>query len=608
MKQKTCAVQDSYDVVKFLDTIKKSSDYKNAESVLVNVFTERIQKDYITYISELIKDRLKKAKVSGLTCLLGFAQGENLNAKTILTVLLFEKSEIEVFEYDFDKTPVNEAKESFIRKVENTPDIKGVQIFTTSLKNSISNEFLSTLDSDKADFPIFGAGAGFEAGVISQKLLVFGCGTYKNGIVITLFKGPNLMIYAESTLGWTPVGKEFEVTEVQNNHILKSLDNTLAADIYKNYLGVTSSKYFNENTCEFPFMLKRNGKWLARIPVEKDEKGFIHFIADIHEGEKLFFSYGSKKKIIQQSFNLAEYMSRKNLDGLILHICRNRYTYLKDDEMLELQAFSNFYRETAGCFTFSELLYKNKSGGLHNSALLAIGFRESEDTEAAIYSEDCYVEDFFYGQNRFNDFDSPHIEVSVDGKKHELLPFEDRIVNFLNATSRDLHRANLRLEEIATTDGLTKIFNRKMISERINYELSRRDDNRKICLIMFDIDNFKRINDTYGHDAGDAVLVRLSQTARNCIRNHDSIGRWGGEEFMILLPDTDKKAAAAIAERIRVEINSLKWEKMNPVSVSLGLAQVRSDDSSQSLYKRVDNCLYHSKTSGKNQLTTDDDF
>ena len=294
MKQKTCAIQDSYDAVKFLNEIKNSADYKNAKSVLVNVFTERIQKDYISYITCSIKKILDKAKVSGLTCLQGFAQGDPVKGTTILTVFLFEKSEIDVLEFDFVKTPVEEAKKAFVNKMKNLKDLKAIQVYTTPLQNKITNDFLSSFNLEEADIPIFGAGAGFEAGSVPQKLLVFGNEVHKSGIVITFFRGKNLKVYAESTLGWTPVGKEMEVTEVIDNHILKTIDNILAGDIYKNYLGVTSSKNFLENTCEFPFMLRRSGKWLARIPIIKDENGCIHFTADIRKGEKLVFSYGAK--------------------------------------------------------------------------------------------------------------------------------------------------------------------------------------------------------------------------------------------------------------------------------------------------------------------------
>ncbi len=123
---------------------------------------------------------------------------------------------------------------------------------------------------------------------------------------------------------------------------------------------------------------------------------------------------------------------------------------------------------------------------------------------------------------------------------------------------------------------------------------------------MFDIDNFKKINDTYGHDMGDEVLVRLSQKAKSLIREEDSIGRWGGEEFMILLPESSKAEAVEIAEKIRKEINALQWEKMNPISISLGVAEAVGKDDLTSLYKMVDERHYYAKTHGKNQVVSSD--
>lgn len=444
MKQLTCAIQDSYDALAFLDEIKAGPDYQNAKSVLVNIFTERVQKDYIEYLSALVKARLPKAKVSGLTCIMGLAHGEGYSDRSILTVMFFYQSDVEILEYDFSKATAAEAQSDFLEKINAISDLRGIQVYTTPLKNDVTNDFLYAINSEHDEIPIFGAGAGFADDAEEQTLYVFGEKIHENGVVITLFRGQRLKIYAESSLGWTPIGKEFTVTDIRSNNIVKSLDGELAGNIYKKYLGVNSSENFIENTCEFPFMLKRGSKWLARMPISKDEEGFIHFTADIHKGEKLFFSYGAKKQILRQSFNLAEYMSRKNLEGLMLHVCKNRRIYLKGNESLELHAFSDFYRETAGCFAFSEILYKNKSGGLQNSALVAIGFREFKDGEK-IDDEDCYID--FYGDRNFVENDS-NDDFSVC-KKSSPLPFEERIVNFLHATSRDLYLTNKKLEEAA---------------------------------------------------------------------------------------------------------------------------------------------------------------
>ena len=223
MKQITCAVQDSFDAVKFLDEIKGSPEYKNAKSILVNIFTERVQKDYIAYLSDIVKQKLDRAKVSGLTCLLGIAHGEKYNERTIITVMFFYHSEIELLEYDFSKVSVDEAKRDFLEKIKSFPLLKGIQVYTTPRKNTVTNDFLYSVNFEHDDVPIFGAGAGYSDNAKEQTLYVFGNEIHENGVVIILFGGENLRIYAEYTLGWTPIGKEFKVTEVQDNHILKKL-------------------------------------------------------------------------------------------------------------------------------------------------------------------------------------------------------------------------------------------------------------------------------------------------------------------------------------------------------------------------------------------------
>ncbi|MBR1615347.1 MAG: GGDEF domain-containing protein [Treponema sp.] len=605
MRQRTFLFHDSYDAVRFLDSVRASEDYGNAVSVLVDVFTTRDDADFIGYLSDIVRKKLDKAQIAGLTCQAGFAHGDKLDRTTVFTILFFFSSEIKILEYDFAKTPSDEVKSDFLSAVRSLGDLKGIQVYTTPMKNSCTNDVLSAVALEAEGVPVFGAGAGYAVKSKKRELYVFGREIHKNGLVAVLFSGKNLGIYAESTLGWTPIGKVMEATDVFGDHILRTVDGEVAGDVFKRYLGVVSGDNFIENTCEFPFMIRRGGKWIARVPMSKDEDGFVHFAADINKGEKLVFSYGAKKIILQQSFNLAEYMSRKNLECLLLHVCRNMYEYLKEEEFLELEAFFNFYRETAGCFAFSEILYKGGSGGVQNSALVAVGMEECEDGGNAS-SSDCFIEDGRHENNMLIDFDRDEAGFPLGKRDRRILPFEERLVNFLHATSRDLSLANAKLEEAAMTDGLTKLFNRKKIAECIESELRKNVSAENVCLIMFDIDNFKRINDTYGHDMGDEVLVKIAKTAKNCVRSGDSIGRWGGEEFMILVVDAKKDEAVSIAERIRTEINSIRWPAMPAVSVSLGVAGLRVGDDSQTLYKRVDNRLYYAKTHGKNRVAYED--
>lgn len=173
-----------------------------------------------------------------------------------------------------------------------------------------------------------------------------------------------------------------------------------------------------------------------------------------------------------------------------------------------------------------------------------------------------------------------------------------------------LKRANLyrKIQELAITDSLTKIFTRRYILDRFDEEL-RRSRELKITLscLMIDIDNFKSYNDTYGHHVGDIVLRNIADLIKLNSREIDLIGRFGGEEFLVVLPMTDKAGALFAAERIRRAVESKRikaFDEVLGVTVSIGIANFPEDSLViQELIDRADWALYRSKRTGKNKVT-----
>ena len=157
----------------------------------------------------------------------------------------------------------------------------------------------------------------------------------------------------------------------------------------------------------------------------------------------------------------------------------------------------------------------------------------------------------------------------------------------------------------ATVDYLTRLPNRRytqFVLERMIREAERAG--RPLSVILLDLDNFKRINDTLGHWAGDRVLRSLAQAIRGMLREHDWLGRWGGEEFLILLPSTDGKRAAQIAERLGQRLKALRPEGLR-VSASLGVAELRAGESPVALIARADRAMYRAKAAGKGRVEVD---
>lgn len=167
-------------------------------------------------------------------------------------------------------------------------------------------------------------------------------------------------------------------------------------------------------------------------------------------------------------------------------------------------------------------------------------------------------------------------------------------------------RLEEELKKLATTDKLTQAYNRTKFDEIIARELKRVKRYRRfLSLVMLDIDNFKAINDTHGHIVGDSVLRALADVLRSNKREIDYLVRWGGEEFMIVAPETDIEGAKVLAERIRKAVENHQFDTVGRVTVSLGATQLRQDDSEDNFIKRADDSLYKAKTTGRNKLVID---
>ncbi|PXF57727.1 MAG: diguanylate cyclase response regulator [Deltaproteobacteria bacterium] len=186
-----------------------------------------------------------------------------------------------------------------------------------------------------------------------------------------------------------------------------------------------------------------------------------------------------------------------------------------------------------------------------------------------------------------------------------------RLIEFEKA----LREANVKLHALAITDGLTGISNRRAIFERLRSEISRAvRENSPFCLIMLDIDHFKKVNDIYGHSAGDKVLVEIVNRIKSELRPHDDIGRYGGEEFMVGISKTDSKISRVIAERLRTCICETPFQieggKID-VSISLGVVDFMPsrdhdiNDLLEAMIKAVDIALYKAKEAGRNRVVYD---
>lgn len=158
------------------------------------------------------------------------------------------------------------------------------------------------------------------------------------------------------------------------------------------------------------------------------------------------------------------------------------------------------------------------------------------------------------------------------------------------------------LEVLSSIDKLTGILNRRKLDEFLDYEVEiAKRHKHDLSLIIVDIDHFKEVNDTHGHQVGDIVLFEVTKMISSLVRKSDIFGRFGGEEFLIICPHTTEEEALVLSEKLREEVSSYHFNKVGYKTISLGIAQLRDEDDAQSLVKKADIALYEAKNSGRNR-------
>ena len=159
------------------------------------------------------------------------------------------------------------------------------------------------------------------------------------------------------------------------------------------------------------------------------------------------------------------------------------------------------------------------------------------------------------------------------------------------------------ISKLAEKDELTQIYNRSKFKTILAANLRNAQIyGTPFTIILIDIDHFKKVNDTYGHDAGDKVLIQVSSLLKSLLRSQDNFARWGGEEFIILSPSSTKEEAHVLAERLRKAIETFSFDIVKHITCSFGISQYEPNDTATSIIKRADNALYRAKGMGRNRV------
>lgn len=200
-------------------------------------------------------------------------------------------------------------------------------------------------------------------------------------------------------------------------------------------------------------------------------------------------------------------------------------------------------------------------------------------------------------KNRAKDGTAYWVDVVIDPQVDKL----GQIVGY-TAIRQDITDRKL-IEHLSVTDTLTQLFNRRKLDETLDYEVERaRRYAHPLSVVLFDVDHFKAVNDHFGHQVGDAVLVAIGSLVAGQIRTTDIAGRWGGEEFLLVCPETDAGGALALAEKLRQAIDGHRFPDAASATCSFGVAELTKAEDGGQLVGRADSALYRAKAGGRNRV------
>ncbi len=551
---------------------------ENASAVLVSVFSGWPEAAALSLVAR-VRAALPEAVVVGSSTSGEILSGAMSLRTTILSFMVFREANVQAHLVDFTAMSPAEAVASLRESCRSLPSLAGLELLL-SVNDSRAYEFLDALNDFPKDLPVFGGAAGDTDDL--SKYVFAGNRVLHEGVVVVCFSGEELHIRVNLTLGWRPLGPCFRITAMEADNVITEFNHQPASQIYKKYLSASQEDFALEKLL-FPLLLERGDGRMLRLPYRATPEGALLVGADCRLGEKVRLAYGDPNEILDASYGVRMDIMTFEPEAILLFSCISRRIFLQEDANQELRPFQ-IIAPNAGLYVQGEVGRRDgEDVAMLNMTLVSVSFREGP-REAS----------------RPPQMPPPPPPKQLTGT----MRLVQHLANFVAVTSAELETANRRLLELATQDRLTGLYNRGEIESILQKALSgKRPEECCLSAVMLDLDNFKRVNDTYGHAVGDETLRWAGKVLKQCVGQRGAAGRWGGEEFIAILPGTALADAKEIAEDIRRTLfEGYTLPDGKRVTASLGVAEFPADGSFTAFYRALDDALYRAKQTGKDRV------
>lgn len=561
--------------VELLEFIEKNQ-ILDSSKLLIQIFTAVNDSAFITTLMHLFKRYFPLCSLIGCTTDGEIKDGYVSTGKTVISFTLFDKTTLQIFLTN-DFNDYFEAGRKLASKI-TTKNTKAIITFIDGLRGN-GEEYLKGINATCSDVIVAGGLAGdnakFENTYIFTKDAL-----YSKGVVGVSLNSSALHVFTDFSFDWQTLGKTLTITQVDKNRVFK-IDERTAVETYAYYLGENISKQLPKVAIEFPLIMQKNGIPIARAAISMNEDGSLVFAGNFSQGDKVRFGCADFDSILNNTQMHINKIADVNVESIFIYSCMARRRFMPNEIEYENLAY-NKVAPTSGFYTYGEFFSTSTHKELLNQSMTILALSESSECSKKT------------------------IELSLNVHTNKTIQALSHLINISTAELDDLQK---KLEFFSITDPLTKLHNRRYFTQISNdiFEISKRNATT-LSLIVLDLDRFKVVNDTFGHKVGDDVLISFSSILTGSLRNSDISCRFGGEEFVVLLPDTNIEGALRVAENIRENTEQacmyINSDLIVKFTVSIGVSQIdfTKDLNIYKALERTDEALYIAKNNGRNQV------
>jgi len=572
MKNFSCLWNEQQD----LQTLKENipSEYC---SLLIQVFWGKESRQEISTLQQQLTSIFPNADIIGTTTAGGIFQGTVQEDAVIISITTFDKTQIKtalISESDETKTATQLAKELSSHA---SPAL--LLCFLDGFMNG--DYFVDGLNKSLPSVTIAGGLAGDDLR-FEQTLIFDADKIIAKGVIAAALYG-DIKIQQHFNFNWKAIGPKFTVTKSIDN-IIFEIENMPILEFYKKYLGSQIVEdHLLEITMEFPLIFEKNGIQVARTSHKLLDDGSLLFAGNVKQGQQIQFGIGSIQQVIEDSIAQTQKLSQQQYETIFIYSCIARKQLLNnaiEQETLPL----NDLAPSNGFFTYGELAHSKGKSALLNQTLTYVALSEGGITQTTKNKLTSH-----YNARDYSEYFRDIILQSV--------------INLTTKLTIELEETTTKFKNMAEHDQLTGLFNRHAGNRILKEEMSRsKRHNETFSIALLDLDFFKKVNDTYGHNKGDEVLIYWSTFLQKNLRPYDRVVRWGGEEILVILPNTELKDALQIMTKLRSQFATHQFDFNSKVTFSGGVAQWFKNLNETELLKIADNMLYQAKEKGRNLI------